>query len=37
MALGFIEADLIALGSYEAVKKPIDAGGGNNIVSTTPS
>jgi hypothetical protein len=35
MAVGFIEADLIALGSYTAIKKAIDAGSGNNIVSNT--
>lgn len=35
MAVGFLEADLVALGSYNAVKKSIDAGAGNNIVSNT--
>jgi hypothetical protein len=35
MAVGFIEADLIALGSYEAIKKAISAGRGNNVVSNT--
>ena len=34
MAIGFLEADLIALGGYEAIKKSIDAHGGHNIVST---
>ena len=34
MAIGFLEADLIALGGYEAIKKSIDAKGGLNIVST---
>jgi hypothetical protein len=34
MAISFLEADLIALGGYEAVKKSIDANGGRNIVST---
>jgi hypothetical protein len=34
MAIGFLEADLIALGGYEAIKKSIDAHGGRNIVST---
>jgi hypothetical protein len=34
MAIGFLEADLIALGGYEAIKKSIDANGGRNIVST---
>jgi hypothetical protein len=33
VALAFIEADLIAIGGYNAVKKSIDASGGNNIVS----
>jgi hypothetical protein len=33
VALGFIEADLIAIGGYQAVKKSIDAGSGNNIAS----
>lgn len=35
MAIGFLEADLIALGGYEAIKKSIDAGAGNNVVSNT--
>jgi hypothetical protein len=34
MAIGFLEADLIALGGYQAVKRSIDANGGRNIVST---
>jgi hypothetical protein len=34
MAMGFIEADLIAFGAYDAIKKSIDANGGRNIVST---
>ena len=34
MAIGFLEADLIALGGYEAIKRSIDANGGRNIVST---
>ena len=34
MAIGFLEADLIALGGYEAIKNSIDANGGRNIVST---
>ncbi|HUE88489.1 MAG TPA: hypothetical protein VMO26_20625 [Vicinamibacterales bacterium] len=34
MAIGFLEADLIALGGYEAIKQSIDANGGRNIVST---
>jgi hypothetical protein len=34
MALGFIDADLVAMGNYQAVKRAIDAGaGGNNVVS----
>jgi hypothetical protein len=33
MALGFIDVDLLAMGNYEAVKRAIDAGTGNNIVS----
>jgi hypothetical protein len=33
VALGFIDADLVALGSFEAVKRAIDAGQGNNIAS----
>jgi hypothetical protein len=35
MALGFIDVDLVAIGNYEAVKRAIDAGTGNNIVSNT--
>jgi len=35
MAVGFLGADLIALGSYDAVKKAIDAHAGKNIVSNT--
>lgn len=35
MAVGFLDADLLALGSYTAVKKAIEAGGGDNIVSNT--
>ncbi len=35
MAVGFLEADVIALGSYAAIKKSIDATGGNNIISNT--
>jgi hypothetical protein len=34
MAIGFLEADLIALGGYESIKRSIDANGGRNIVST---
>jgi hypothetical protein len=34
MAIGFLEADLIALGGYEAIKGSIDARAGRNIVST---
>ena len=34
MAIGFLEADLIALGGYDAIKQSIDANGGRNIVST---
>ena len=34
LAIGFLEADLIALGGYDAIKKSIDANGGRNIVST---
>jgi hypothetical protein len=34
MAVGFLEADLVALGGYDAVKRSIDANGGRNIVST---
>jgi hypothetical protein len=33
MAIGFLEADLIALGGYAAVKAAIDAKAGRNIVS----
>lgn len=33
MAIGFLEADLIALGGRQAVKAAIDAKGGRNIVS----
>ncbi len=35
MALGFIDVDLIALGSYTAIKKAIDAAGGTNVFSNT--
>jgi len=35
MAVGFLEADLIALGGYNAIKKAIDAGAGNSVVSNT--
>ena len=35
MAVGFLDADLIAFGSYTAVKKSIDASAGNNVVSNT--
>ena len=35
MAVGFIDADLIAVGSYASVKNAIDAGRGNNVVSNT--
>jgi hypothetical protein len=35
MAVGFLGADLLALGSYPAVKSAIDAGSGNNILSNT--
>jgi hypothetical protein len=34
MAIGFLEAGLIALGGYDAIKRSIDANGGRNIVST---
>ena len=34
MAIGFLEADLIALGGLDAIKRSIDARGGRNIVST---
>jgi hypothetical protein len=33
MAIAFLEADLIALGGYESVKKSIDAKGARNVVS----
>jgi hypothetical protein len=33
MAIGFLEADLIAIGGYDAIKKAIDAKQGRNIVS----
>jgi hypothetical protein len=33
MAIGFLEADLIALGGYDAIKRAIDAKGARNIVS----
>jgi hypothetical protein len=36
MAVAFLDADLVALGSYNSVKNAIDAGrGGNNVVSNT--
>lgn len=35
MAVGFVEADLLAIGSYTAIKKAIDAGTGDNVVSNT--
>jgi hypothetical protein len=35
MAVGFLEADLIALGGYTAIKQAIDASTGKNIVSNT--
>lgn len=35
MAVGFLDADLIALGSYTAIKKSIDACTGHNVVSNT--
>jgi hypothetical protein len=35
MALGFIDVDLVALGSYNAIKKAIDAGAGHNVLSNT--
>ena len=35
MAVGFLDADLIALGGYTAIKKSIDASTGKNIVSNT--
>ena len=33
MALGFIDVDLVAMGNYQSVKRAIDAGAGNNIMS----
>jgi hypothetical protein len=33
VAMGFIDADIIAFGSFDAVKQAIDAGAGNNITS----
>ena len=33
MALGFIDVDLVAMGNYQSVKRAIEAGGGNNIMS----
>lgn len=33
LAVGFIEADLVALGSDAAVRRAIDAGAGNNVMS----
>jgi hypothetical protein len=33
VALGFLDADLVAIGSYNAVKQSIDARGGHNIAS----
>ena len=33
MAIGFLEADLIAIGGYDAIKKSIDAKFGRNLVS----
>jgi hypothetical protein len=33
MAIGFLEADLIALGGYDAIKRSIDAKGGSNANS----
>jgi hypothetical protein len=35
MAVGFLDADLIAVGNYTSVKNAIDAGHGNNVVSNT--
>jgi hypothetical protein len=35
MAMGFLDVDLVAFGSYTAVTKSIDASAGNNIVSNT--
>lgn len=34
-ALGFLDADLVAIGSYQAVKNSIDASTGKNVVSNT--
>lgn len=34
LAIAFLEADLIGIGGYDAVKRSIDANGGLNIVST---
>jgi hypothetical protein len=34
-AVAFLDADLIALGSYDAIKRAIDANAGNNILSNT--
>jgi hypothetical protein len=33
MAIGFLEADLIAIGGYDAIKKAIEAKQGRNVVS----
>ena len=33
MAVGFIDVDLVAMGNYQSVKRAIDAGAGNNIMS----
>lgn len=35
MAMGFLDVDLVAFGSYTSVKRAIDAGTGNNVVSNT--
>lgn len=35
MAVGFIDVDLIALGSYTAIKRSIDASAGDNVFSNT--
>jgi hypothetical protein len=35
MAVGFLDADLIAFGGYTAIKKSIDASAGKNIISNT--
>jgi hypothetical protein len=35
MAVAFLDADLVAVGSYESVKRAIDANNGANIVSNT--